>query len=81
MFITEQVAEGSTGQLAVAVLVYEVSVFFPTGSNGGAGLQTTVGTPVVSMMVARGGQQLEFDGLEPPVEVTLAVTHDREVKE
>ena len=33
-----------------------------------------VGTPVVSLMVARDRTQLQFQNLDPPVELTLAIT-------
>ena len=72
IFASEQVAGSSRGQVAVAVLVYEVAVFFPTVETGR--LETSVGTPVVSMIVARDGHQLEFEKLEPPVEISMAVT-------
>ena len=65
--------KASTGPLTVAVVVYEVPVFFPPPDSG-RGPETRVGTPVVSMIVAKDGQQLEFEGLDPPVEVTLRVT-------
>ena len=80
IFNSKQVVKGS-GPLAVAVVVYEVPLFFPPPDNR-RGSETSVGTPVVSMLVAKDGQQLEFEELNPPVEVTLAVTQvNIEVKE
>ena len=77
IFNSEQVTETLADSLAVAVVSYEVPVFFPVAQNTQKrrrGLESSVGTPVVSMIVGRGGQQLEFDRLDPPVEVTLEVT-------
>ena len=65
---------GQEGQLAVSVTVYEEPSFFPLPENDTEGLLTMVGTPVVSLMVARDRRQLQFQNLDPPVELTLAIT-------
>ena len=64
---------GLEGPLAISVTVYEEPSFFPLPEND-TGLQTMVGTPVVSLMVARDRNQLQFQNLDPPVELTLAIT-------
>ena len=65
---------GQEGPLAVSVTVYEEPSFFPLPEMDTNGLLAMVGTPVVSLMVARDRRQLQFQNLDPPVELTLAIT-------
>ena len=69
IFADPQVAQGP---VTVAVTVYEEPVFFPVPENDIN--NTVVGTPVVSLMVASNGKQLQFDNLDPPIELNLAIT-------
>lgn len=79
IFGSEEVAGALPEPLAISVVAYELPALFPPPSNRG-GADTSVGTPVVSMIVANDGKQLEFASLDPPVEVTLSVTQvDNEV--
>lgn len=64
------------GPLSVAVTVYEEPGFFPLPlpEDNNAGVETMVGTPVVSLMVAMDQKQLRFNDLNPPLVLNLAVT-------
>ena len=59
--------------MAVSIHVYEVPSFFPLPIHK-TGPETVVGTPVVSLIVTRGGKQLEVYDLDPLVELTLEIT-------
>ena len=63
----------SHGPLTVAIAVYEEPVFFPL-SKDDIGLETRVGTPIVSLLVARDREQIEIDDLKQPIVLNLAVT-------
>ena len=60
-------------QLAVAVNVYKVPTLFPLPIHE-TGPETLVGTPVVSMIVAGDGKQLDIFDQDPLIQLTLEIT-------
>ena len=75
IFNSPQVTQDQAS-LTVAVAVYEESAFFPLRDkdSGPDEDKTIVGTPVVSLLVARDRQQLKIDDLNPPIVLNLSVT-------
>ena len=66
------------GPLSVAVTVFEEPTFFPLPppKENNTGLETRIGTPVVSVLVAKDREQLEFENLNPPLVLNLAITEE-----
>ena len=61
------------GPMSVAVTVFEEPAFFPLSppTENNTGLETRIGTPVVSVLVARDQEQTNLD---PPLVLNLAIT-------
>ena len=70
--------EDLNGPLSVAVTVFEEPTFFPLPppTENNTGLETQIGTPVVSVLVARDQEQLQFRDLNPPLVFNLRITEE-----
>ena len=75
IFNAQQVTQDQA-PLTVAVAVYEEPAFFPLRDkdSGPDEDKTIVGTPVVSLLVARDREQIKIDDLNPPIVLNLSVT-------
>ena len=78
VLIPTSIFEGLDGPLSVAVTVFEEPTFFPLPppTENNTGLETQIGTPVVSVLVARDQEQLEFENLDPPLVLNLRITEE-----
>ena len=78
VLIPTSISKDMQGQLNVAVTVFEEPTFFPLPppTEINTGLETQIGTPVVSVLVARDQKQLQFINLDSPLVLNLAIAEE-----